>query len=109
MNQTLKYRKNSLKISKGAISSCESKKDRRKDKQWPMKKENKDLQNIIHRKVKLEPHEPYQKPGMNSGTPEGQVFPTLHVASVAVYDYGDGWDLSSQMWVSVLIMHICIC
>jgi hypothetical protein len=48
-----------------------------------MKKENKDLQKL-HRKVKIEPHDSYQKPGINSGAPEGQVFPTPHVAPVAV-------------------------
>jgi hypothetical protein len=48
-----------------------------------MKKENKDLQNTTQ-KVKIEPHDSYQKPGINSGDSEGQVFPTPHVTPVAV-------------------------
>ena len=33
------------------------------------KRTNKDLQKL-HRKLKIEQHEPYQKPGVNSGAPE---------------------------------------
>ena len=76
--------------------------------QQPMKKENKDLQNTTQ-KVKIEPHDSYQKPGINSGDSEGQVFPTPHVTPVAVQDYGDGWNLNSQIGVTVLIMHRSIC
>ena len=34
----------------------------------------------LHRKLKIEKHEPHQKSGVNSGAPEGLAVPAPHVA-----------------------------
>jgi len=39
--------------------------------QWPKEKGQIIIYKILHRKLKTEQPEPYQKPVMNSGAPEG--------------------------------------
>jgi len=64
-------RKKSLKIPKGAVRIRISKKNRQHNGQKKeYKRTNNDQQNT-HTKPKIEPHEPHQKPGLNSGDPEG--------------------------------------
>ena len=47
------------------------------------KRRNNDLQNITQKfKLKLEEHEPLQKPGVNSGAPEGLAVPVPLVTLV---------------------------
>jgi len=38
----------------------------------------------LHRKLKIEQHEPHKKPGVNPGTPEGLTIPAPHVTSVVL-------------------------
>ena len=38
--------------------------------QWPRGKMDKMIYNTLHRKLKIEQHEPQCKPGVNSGAPE---------------------------------------
>ena len=57
--------------AKGVIRIRISKKDRQHNGQKKKdKRTNNDLQNI-HIKLKIEQHEPHNKLGVNSGTPEG--------------------------------------
>jgi len=37
---------------------------------------------ILHRKLKIEQHKPHQKPGENSGSPEGLAVPAPHVTPI---------------------------
>jgi len=46
------------------------------------KKRQTTIYKTLHRKLKIEQHEPHQKPGMNSGAPEGLQVPTPHVTHV---------------------------
>ena len=63
--------KKSLKISNGVIIIRQSKKDRQhNDQKKKVKKTNNDIQHI-HRKLKIELHEPHLIRGWDSCAPEG--------------------------------------
>ena len=64
------YCKKSLKKLKGVIRIRKSKDRQHNGQKKKDKRVKADLQNI-HIKLKIKQHEPHQKPGVNSGAPEG--------------------------------------
>ena len=70
--------------TQGVITSRISKDRQYNGQEKKDKRTSNDLHNNI-RKLKIEHHEPTQKPGMNSGGPEGEPDPAPQVILVVIY------------------------
>jgi hypothetical protein len=46
-------------------------KRKRQTTQWPKEKEQTTIYKTLHRKLKIEHHEPHLNPGVNPGAPKG--------------------------------------
>ena len=50
-----------------------------KDRQWQKEKGQTTIHKTLHRKLKIEQHEPHLKPRVDTGAPEGLAVPAPHV------------------------------